>query len=143
MTQVSTGIDAEYETGLKLYDEGRPLAEVLAFFEDLRKKAPTDVRISVSLGWLHILLGNKQKAILYTREAKGTVQGRFNLVLAFLAFGEKGVRERFEEALAMSDHDGLHDAMANLEDAIERMGGRYKPAEKMLAWLKDLHTEHE
>lgn len=139
MTQVSTAIDADYEAGLKLYDEGKPLEEVLAFFEDLRAKAPTDVRISVSLGWLNILLGNKQKAILFTKEAKGTVQGRFNLVLAYLAFGEKGVRERFEEAVAMSDHDGLHDAMANLEDAIARKGGTYKPAEKMLAWLNDLH----
>lgn len=142
MTQVSTAIDADYEAGLKLYDEGKPLEEVLALFEDLRKKAPTDVRISVSLGWLHILLGNKQKALLFTKEAKGTVQGRFNLVLAYLAFGEKGVREKFEEALSMSDHEGLHDAMANLEDAIARKGGSYKPAEKMLAWLKELHHHH-
>lgn len=143
MTQVSTAIDAEYEAGLKLYDEGNSLDEVLLFFEDLRKKAPTDVRISVSLGWLHILLGNKQKAMLYTREARGTVQGRFNLVLAYLAFGEKGVRDRFEDAVANSDHDGLHDAMANLEDAIGRKGGTFKPAEKMLAWLKDLHDHHD
>lgn len=139
MTQVSTAIDADYEAGLKLYDEGKPLEEVLAFFEDLRKKAPTDVRISVSLGWLHILLGNKQKAIFYTKEARGTVQGRFNLALAYLVFGEKGVRERFQEAVAMADHEGLHDAMANLEDAIARKGGSFKPAEKMLAWLKELH----
>ncbi len=142
MTQLTTDIDTDYEAGLELYDEGKPLAEVLAHFEELRRKAPTDVRVAVSLGWLHILLGNKQKALLYCREAKGTVQGRFNLVLAYLAFGEKGVRERFEEALGSSDHDGLHDAMHNLDDAIARKGGSFKPAEKMLAWLQELHQHH-
>ena len=143
MTQATTSIDTEYEAGLKLYDDGTPLEDVLAHFEDLRKKAPTDVRIAVSLGWLHILLGNKQKALAYTREAKHTAQGRFNIVLAYLAFGEKGVRERFEEALGSSDHDGLHDAMHNLKDAIARKGGSFKPAEKMLAWIKEVHQHHE
>jgi len=139
MTQVMTEIDSEYEAGLKLYDENKPLEEVLAFFEDLRHKAPTDVRVAVSLGWLHILLGNKQKALAYCREAKGTAQGRFNLALAYLTFGEKGVREKFEEALHASDHEGLHDAMANFQDAIVRKGGSFKPAEKMLGWIEELH----
>jgi tetratricopeptide (TPR) repeat protein len=134
-----TSIDEAYEAGLKFYDEGKPLEEVLAHFEELRRQAPTDVRVAVSLGWLHILLGNKQKALLYTREAKHTTQGRFNIVLAYLAFGEKGVREKFEEALGHSDHDGLHDAIHNLDDAISRKGGSFPPAEKMLKWIQEVH----
>lgn len=142
MTQISPSIDAEYEAGLKRYDEGGSLQDVLDYFTELHGRVPSDVRIAVSLSWLHILVGNKDKAIHFSREARSTAQGRFNLALSFLVFGEKGVREKFEEAMAQAGHDGLHDAVGNLEDAVKRKGGKFAPAEKMLKWIEEVHPHH-
>ena len=142
MTQISPSIDAEYESGLKRYDEGGPLEDVLDYFTELHGRAPSDVRIAVSLSWLHILVGNKDKAIFFSREARTTAQGRFNLALAYLAFGEKGVREKFVDAVEQAGHDGLHDAIGNLEDAVKRKGGKFAPAEKMLKWIEEIHPSH-
>lgn len=141
--QTPAMVDAEYEAGIKLYDEGAPLGDVLAHFERLKDAAPGDVRMAVSLSWLYILTGNKAKALAYCRLARGTAQGRFNFVLAYLEFGEKGVREKFEEAVAGGGHEGVHDAVANLQDAIKRKGGSFPAAEKMLRWLADVHPEHD
>ncbi len=141
--QTTAAIDAGYEAGIKLYDEGAPLMDVVTHFERLQLQAPTDVRIAVSLSWLHILLGNKAKALNYCRQARSTAQGRFNQVLAYLEFHEKGVRERFEEAVDEAGHEGIHDAIANLEDAIKRKGGTFPAAAKMLGWLRDVHPEHD
>ena len=136
-------IDAEYEEGIRLYDQKAPLEQVLAHFEQLRLKAPQDARIAVSLSWLYILLGNKSKALAFSRQARGTAQGRFNQVLAYLAFGEKGVRERFLEAVELGGHEGIHDAVANLHDAIDRKGGTFPAAVKMLRWLDEIHPQHD
>ncbi|MBU6429535.1 MAG: hypothetical protein KGR26_11020 [Cyanobacteria bacterium REEB65] len=141
--QIAAAIDAKYEAGIQLYDKGAPLEEVLTHFEELRSEAPNDVRVAVSLSWLYILLGDKTKALACCREAKGTAQGKFNQVLAYLAFGEKGVRERFQEAVDFGGHEGIHDAMANLREAISRKGGSFPAAEKMLQWLESVHPHHD
>ncbi|MBI6546031.1 MAG: hypothetical protein HY692_04510 [Cyanobacteria bacterium NC_groundwater_1444_Ag_S-0.65um_54_12] len=142
MKQAPVLIDAEYDAGLKLYENGAPLEVVLQHFDALRQLAPGDVRLSISLSWLHILLGNRERAIAHAREAKHTPQGRFNLALAYLVFGEKGVRDHFAAAIANGGQEGIADAMANLEDAIARKGGSFPPAEKMLQWLYDFQPEN-
>ncbi|MNY01361.1 hypothetical protein D3C86_1338890 [compost metagenome] len=135
-TQTTEG---RYEEGLKRYEEGAPLEEVLAHFQALYKDTPNDVRVIVSLSWLHILLGNKAEALAFSKAAKGTAQGRYNHALALLTFKEKGVREKLDEAIRMGGHEGMHDAMANLEDAIQRKGGDFPAAQKLLAWIKEMH----
>lgn len=134
--------EERYDEGLKLYESGAPLEEVLKFFQDLRKDAPNDVRIAVSLSWLNILLGNKEPAIRYAKEAKAVAQGRYNHALALLAFGEKGVREKLFEAIELGGHDGMHDAVANLEDAIQKKGGSFPAAEKMIRWIQEMDHHH-
>lgn len=129
--------EEQYSEGIKLYTDGAPLEEVLAYFNELAKYS-RDIRIAVSLSWLHILLGNKDKAMAYVKEAKRTTQGKYNLVLALLTFGGSGVRERFEQAVDEGGMEGINDAIENLEDAIARKGGSFKPAEKMLCWLKEI-----
>lgn len=131
-----------YQEGLKRYEDGAPLEEVLAWFQDLYRESPNDVRVIVSLSWLHTLLGHKEPALRFSKLAKGTPQGRYNHALALLTFKEKGVREKLEEAVNMGGHEGLHDAMENLEEAIQRKGGSYPAAEKLLGWLKDMHPAH-
>jgi hypothetical protein len=132
-------LSSRYEAGLKRYEEGAPLDEVLAEFETMHLEAPNDARILVSLSWLHLMLEHKDQAIAFSKKAKGTAQGRYNLALAQLTFKEKGVRQTLEEAVRLGGHDGLHDAMDNLEDAIKRKGGSYPAAERMLEWLKEMH----
>lgn len=134
--------EQRYEEGLKLYESGAALEEVLKFFQELRKDAPNDVRIAVSLSWLNILLGNKEPAIRYAKEAKATAQGRYNHALALLVFGEKGVREKLIEAVELGGHDGMHDALENLQDAIAKKGGAFAPAEKMIRWIQELDHHH-
>lgn len=134
--------EGRYELGLQRYEEGAPLEEVLAHFQELYKETPNDVRVAVSLSWLHILLGNRDQALFFCKKTKGTAQGLFNHALALLAFKEKGVRDKFEEALHFGGHDAMHDAMDNLEDAIKRKGGSYPPAEKMIQWLNEVHVAH-
>jgi len=139
---VNATTEDRYEEGLRLYESGAELQETLKFFQDLRKDAPNDVRIAVSLSWLNILLGNKEPAIRYAKEAKSTAQGRYNHALALLTFGEKGVREKLFEAVEQGGHDGMHDALANLQDAIEKKGGSFPPAEKLVRWIQELDTHH-
>lgn len=132
-------LDEKYARGIKRYEEGAPLAELLPYFEELRKIAPGDVRLSISLGWLHMLLGHQQEAFAFNREARNLPQGRFNLALACLTFGEKGFRQHFEAAMNMG-HEAIHDAIDNLEDAIQRKGGSYPAAEKMLRYIHEAHS---
>lgn len=134
--------EGRYEAGLQLYEDGKPLDEVLKHFQGLYRDTPQDTRVAVSLSWLHLLLGHKDEAIAFAKRAKGTAQGRYNHALALLTFKEKGVREKLEEAVEMGGHDGLHDAIANLEDAIQRKGGSYPAAEKMIAWIKEMDHHH-
>ncbi len=134
--------EERYEEGLKLYESGAALEDVLKFFQDLRKDVPNDVRVAVSLSWLNILLGNKEPAIRYAKEAKNTAQGRYNHALALLAFGEKGVREKLIEAVELGGHDGMHDAVENLQDAIQKKGGSFPAAEKMIRWIQEMDHHH-
>lgn len=137
METAQKSFEERYDEGLKLYTDGAPLEEVLAYFNELRLEA-NDIRVFVSLSWLHILLGHKEQAFTYLKEAKKTIQGQYNYVLALLTFGGTGVRERFETAVDNGGTEGISDAIENLEDAIQRKGGSYPAAEKMLRWLKDL-----
>lgn len=135
--QTKHAVDTRYEEGLSMYEQGAPLDHVLAHFQALAKDAPGDARIAVSLSWLHTLQGNKTEALHWSKLAKNTAQGRFNHALALLTFGEKGVRQKLEEAIRMGGPDGVKDAIENLEEAVARKGGSYPAAEKLIAWLKE------
>lgn len=133
-TDTAKSYDARYEEGLKRYEAGEPLEALLPIFVTLRQEKP-DVRVSVALSWLYTLSGDKAKALHYCREAKGVPQGRYNHALALLTFGEKGVREKLDEALRMGGEEGRQDAVENLKDAIAKKGGHYPAAQKLLGWL--------
>jgi hypothetical protein len=130
------------QAALDQYEQGTDLETCLGLFEALRKDAPTDPRVIIGLGWLHLLLGHKSQALSFCRATKNLPQGRYNLALAMLTFGEKGVRDVFIKAVEMGGHEGMHDAVHNLQDAIARRGGTYPAATKMLAWIEELHPAH-
>lgn len=139
-TEAPMDLEQAYEAGLQRYLAGDPLAEVLADFEAMARQHPRDPRIILSLSWLYTLEGHKEPALRYAKQARTSAQGRFNQVLAMLTFGEKGVRDKFEEAYHTAQPDEIQDAVDNLNDALARKGGQYPAATKMLDWL--LHHHH-
>lgn len=138
-TEAPQDLEQAYEAGLRRYLDGDPLGEVLADFEALARLHPRDPRLVLSLSWLYTLEGHKEPALQYAKLARTSAQGRFNQVLAMLTFGEKGVRDRFEEAYHSAHPDEIQDAIDNLNDALARKGGQYPAATKMLDWLQHHH----
>jgi hypothetical protein len=134
--EVAQGYDERYEAGLARYEAGAPLSALIPVFVALRQEA-FDVRVSVALGWLYTLSGDKERALRFCKEAKSVPQGRYNHALALLTFNEKGVRQKLEEAYQLGGEESRLDAIDNLKDAIARKGGVYPAAQKMLGWLNE------
>ncbi|MEB3198792.1 MAG: hypothetical protein VKP62_16485 [Candidatus Sericytochromatia bacterium] len=129
--------DQRYQTLLERYEAGAAPQELVLEFQKLRQER-ADVRVSVALGWLYILTGQKERALHFCREAKAVPQGRYNHALALLVFNEKGVRDKLDEAYRLGGDEGRKDAIENLNDAIKRKGGVFPAAEKMLRWLQEM-----
>jgi tetratricopeptide (TPR) repeat protein len=134
-TSVAVDFDARYQALLDRYEAGEAFDALIPEFLKLRQERP-DVRISVALGWLYVLAGQKDRALHFCKEAKGVPQGKYNHALALLAFNEKGVRDKLDEAYRLGGDEGRKDAIENLKDAIKRRGGVFPAAEKMLRWLE-------
>ncbi len=132
----SLDFDARYTAGIKRYEEGEALEVLIKYFQEMRKER-ADIRVSVALSWLYTLANQKDRALVYCKEAKSVPQGKYNHALALLTFKEKGVREKLDEAYQMGGEEGRKDAIENLQDAIKRRGGVYPAAEKMLGWLQE------
>jgi hypothetical protein len=135
-TEIAASFDARYQALIERYEAGAPIEELIPQFQAMRQEQ-ADVRISVSLSWLYILSGQKERAFHYCKEAKAIPQARYNHALAMLTFNEKGVREKLEEAYRLGGEEGRQDALENLKDAIKRKGGVYPAAQKMLRWLEE------
>ena len=135
-TESTASYDERYEEGIKRYDAGEAVESLIPYFQALRQERP-DIRVAVALSWLYTLAGQREKAFLYAREAKGVPQGKYNNALALLTFKEKGVREKLDEAYRLGGEEGRKDAIENLQDAIKRRGGHYPEATKMMKWLED------
>jgi hypothetical protein len=132
---VAADFDARYQSILDRYEAGEAFDALIPELLKLRQEGP-DVRVSVALGWLYVLTGQKERALHFCKEAKGVPQGKYNHALALLAFNEKGVREKLDEAYRLGGDEGRKDAIENLKDAIKRRGGVFPAAEKMLRWLE-------
>jgi hypothetical protein len=135
-TDSALSYDERYAKGIERYEAGEAIDALIPTFAELRKEK-FDVRVAVALSWLYTLAGQKDRAMMYAKEAKGVPQGKYNHALALLTFNEKGVREKLEEAYQMGGEEGRKDAIENLQDAIKRKGGVYPAAEKMLKWLQN------
>lgn len=135
-TDSALSYDERYAKGIERYEAGEAIEALIPTFAELRKEK-FDVRVAVALSWLYTLAGQKDRAMMYAKEAKGVPQGKYNHALALLTFNEKGVREKLDEAYQMGGEEGRKDAIENLTDAIKRKGGVYPAAEKMLKWLQN------
>ncbi len=133
-------INELYEQGLEKYKAGEPLEDLIAYFQDLRDRAPKNSAIWCSLAWLYLLsdkpnaaLKAAQKSVKFDKQAP---QARVNLALALLEAGKTGVREQIE---AVQEVIGLssqlrEEIIANLDDGLGKKPD-WKAANRVKNWL--------
>ena len=133
-----------FEKGLMLYEQKASLDSVIPLFEQGLLLSPKDSTGYTCLAWLHLLrqqADDTDKALNYARQAlkaePGNYQAHFNLVLAMLVGGIKGVRAEFVAAMRKCQQSSeLQEVMTNLQDALERRPD-FAEAGKLLKWIQE------
>ena len=96
----ATDAPSLFEQALKSYNEGAPLSEVIASFQEITQQDPRLSAGWTCLAWLQLLDNQAQTALRSARMAvKLNPQdppARINLSLAMLENNVKGVREHIE-----------------------------------------------
>ncbi|MHA3961786.1 hypothetical protein [Synechococcus sp. LTW-G] len=96
----ATDAPSLFEQALKSYNEGAPLSEVIASFQEITQQDPRLSAGWTCLAWLQLLDNQVQTALRSARMAvklnPQDPQARINLSLAMLENNVKGVREHIE-----------------------------------------------
>ena len=138
----TTAESSLFEQALERYQQGAPLAEVIASFEQITQAEPRLSAGWTCLAWLQLLnnqpLEGLRSARLAVRLSPQDPQARINLTLAMLETGAKGVREHIEvvqRVLAMAPEmaDEINDAIA---DGLQRKPD-WQALEKVRSWLQN------
>jgi tetratricopeptide (TPR) repeat protein len=132
------------QEGMAKYEAKAPYPEVIELFQKATEgDKQTKGTAFTCLSWLYALNNEPDKAAKSAKEAlrldRTNAQAHFNLVLAMLASGTKGVRDELQRAMAITTHDALHEAEGNLQEALVRHPD-FAPAKKLLGWLA--HDDH-
>lgn len=137
-------VDHPFEKGLALYEARADYNEVIALFEEGITLSPRDSVGYTCLAWL-LLLRNEgddtqraEKICLQgLRLDPGNYQAHFNLALAMLHNGTKGVRQEFQQAMRkLNTLEDKAEVVANLKEAIDREP-EFTAAAKMLNWIEN------
>ena len=137
----ATDAPSLFEQALQGYQDGRPLPEVIASFQQITQQEPRLSAGWTCLAWLQLLDDQPQEAL---RSAKTAVrlngqdpQARINLSLAMLETGAKGVREHVEivQRVMVMAPEMAEDLNAAIADGLQRKPG-WKAMEKVKAWLE-------
>ncbi|MFN8579222.1 MAG: hypothetical protein U0354_20525 [Candidatus Sericytochromatia bacterium] len=135
-------VDELFNKAVEMYNNKEPYDKVIETFEEGLKKNSKDSSYYTCLSWLYILRnkGNdRKKSIDYAKNAlkyeATNAQAQYNLVLAYMLTGRKGIREEFEKAISMSRDQEIESAKSNLKDAITREGSQPE-FEKLLKWIE-------
>ncbi len=131
-----------FSMGIEKYNNREDYDVVISTFEQGLEENPRDSSYYTCLSWLFILRnkGNdRKKAIDYAKNAlkfeATNAQAQYNLVLAYMLTGRKGIREELERAISMSREQDIESAKSNLKDAISREGNQPE-FEKLLKWIE-------
>jgi tetratricopeptide (TPR) repeat protein len=134
--------DDLFNKAIEKYNNKESYDSVIETFEEGLKNNSKDSSYYTCLSWLFILRnkGNdRKKAIDYAKNAlkfeATNAQAQYNLVLAYMLTGRKGIREEFERAISMSREQDIESAKSNLKDAISREGNQPE-FEKLLKWIE-------
>lgn len=133
--------DDLFNKGLELYNNKEPYDKVIETFLEGLKENPRDSSYYTCLSWLYLLKNTSKDSKIAIEHAKNALrydpmnaQAQYNLVLAYLMTGRKGVRPEFEKAVSMSKAQDIEAAKSNLKDALEREGS-LPEVEKLLKWI--------
>lgn len=131
-----------FNIGLEQYNNKEPYDTVIETFEKGLKENSRDSSFYTCLSWLFMLRNSpndRKKAIDLAKTAlrydPSNAQAQYNLVLAYMFTGRKGIREEFEKAISMSRDQDLEAAKTNLKEALEREGS-IPEVEKLLKWIE-------
>lgn len=138
---MSTDAPSLFEQALQSYQQGEPLPEVIANFQQITQQEPRLSAGWTCLAWLQLLDNQPQAALRSARQAvrlnPQDPQARINLSLAMLETNAKGVREHIEwvqrvrlmaPELAQELDDSIADGMARRPD--------WQALQKVKAWLE-------
>ena len=141
MTDAVTEAPSLFEQALERYQQGAPLAEVIASFEQITQQEPRLSAGWTCLAWLQLLDNQPQAGLRSARLAvklnPQDPQARINLSLAMLETNAKGVREHIEwvirvRAMAPELAEELDGSIA---DGLARRPD-WQALQKVQAWLK-------
>lgn len=137
---MSESINDLYDKGLEKYQAGEPIEDLIAYFRDLRDRAPKNSAIWCSLAWLY-LLGDKPNAALKAAQKsvkldKKAPQARINLAIALLESGQSGVREQIDAAQEMLSFSSeiQQQVIKNLDDGLARKPD-WKSVTRVKSWI--------
>ena len=137
---MSDSINELYDQGLEKYQAGEPIEDLIAYFSDLRDRAPKNSAVLCSLAWLYLLADKPNAALKVAQKSvkfdKQAPQARINLAIALLESGKSGVREQIEaaqEIIGLSSQ--LRDEIIkNLDDGLARKPD-WKAVNRVKNWL--------
>jgi predicted Zn-dependent protease len=136
----ATDAPSLFEQALKSYNEGAPLSEVIASFQEITQQDPRLSAGWTCLAWLQLLDNQAQTALRSARMAvklnPQDPQARINLSLAMLENNVKGVREHIElvqrvRLMAPEIGEELDNSIA---DGLARRSD-WQALQKVKAWL--------
>ena len=136
----ATDAPSLFEQALKSYNEGAPLSEVIASFQQITQQDPRLSAGWTCLAWLQLLDNQAQTALRSARMAvklnPQDPQARINLGLAMLENNVKGVREHIElvqRVRVMAPEIG-EELDSSIADGLARRPD-WQALQKVKAWL--------
>ena len=136
----ATDAPSLFEQALKSYNEGAPLSEVIASFQQITQQDPRLSAGWTCLAWLQLLDNQAQTALRSARMAvklnPQDPQARINLSLAMLENNVKGVREHIElvQRLRVMAPEIGEELDSSIADGLARRPD-WQALQKVKAWL--------
>ena len=136
----ATDAPSLFEQALKSYNEGAPLSEVIASFQQITQQDPRLSAGWTCLAWLQLLDNQAQTALRSARMAvklnPQDPQARINLSLAMLENNVKGVREHIElvQRVRMMAPEIGEELDSSIADGLARRPD-WQALQKVKAWL--------
>jgi predicted Zn-dependent protease len=141
MTDAVAEAPSLFEQALQRYQDGAPLPEVIASFQQITQQEPRLSAGWTCMAWLQLLDNQPQAALKAARMAvklnPQDPQARINLSLAMLETNAKGVREHIEWVLrvrAMAP-ELAEELDGSIADGLARRPD-WQALQKVQAWLK-------
>ena len=130
-----------FEQALERYQQGAPLADVIASFEQITQQEPRQSAGWTCLAWLQLLDNQPQAGLRSARQAvklnPQDPQARINLSLAMLETNAKGVREHIElvQRLRLMAPELATELDASIDDGLARRPD-WQALQKVKTWLQ-------